>query len=130
MDFSIRTTVSDIEMLKKIGYENIRSYQSLRLQGQERNLYTVVHGAQTDSGQLYLIQPIYVDGRLYGFIGLERTISLNQFNQRSNKSIESVVVNAYNQPVLYSTADSNPKNSSLLSISEPSFLVLIPIIQS
>ncbi|MCR4179194.1 two-component system sensor histidine kinase RcsC [Providencia vermicola] len=121
MDFSIRTTVSDIEMLKKIGYENIRSYQSLRLQGQERNLYTVVHGAQTDSGQLYLIQPIYVDGRLYGFIGLERTISLNQFNQRSNKSIESVVVNAYNQPVLYSTADSNPKNSSLLSISEPSF---------
>lgn len=121
MDFPIRTTVSDIEILKKVGYENIRSYQSLRLQGQERNLYTIVHGAQTDSGQLYLIQPIYVSSLLYGFIGLERTISLNQFIQRSNKSFEVVVLNSYNQPVLYYPTDLNPKNSNLLSISEPSF---------
>ncbi|MFY3769708.1 Sensor histidine kinase RcsC [Providencia manganoxydans] len=121
MDYPIRTTVSDIEVLKKIGYENVRSYQSLRLQGQERSLYTIVHGVQTDTGQLYLIQPIYSEGKLLGFIGLERTINLNQFNPRYNKSIEAVVVNAYNQPVLYYPSDSNPKNSSLLSITEPSF---------
>ncbi|WP_236611193.1 two-component system sensor histidine kinase RcsC [Providencia burhodogranariea] len=121
VDFPIRTTVSDIEMLKKIGDENVRSYQSLKLQGQERSLYTIVHGAQTDSGQLYLIQPIYKEEQLEGFIGLERTVNLTQFNQRYNKAIEVVVVNSYNQPVLFYPSDSNQKNSSLLSISESSF---------
>lgn len=130
MDFPIRTTVSDIEILKKVGYENIRSYQSLRLQGQERNLYTIVHGAQTDSGQLYLIQPIYVSSLLYGFIGLERTISLNQFIQRSNKSFEVVVLNSYNQPVLYYPTDLNPKIPIYSLFLSLVFLALAPIIQN
>lgn len=121
MDFPIRTTVSDIEMLKKVGYENVRSYKSLKLQGQERSLYTIVHGAQTDAGQLYLLQPIYNSGLLFGFIGLERSINLNQFNTRYSQGMEVVIVNSYNQPVLFYPSDSNPKSSSILNISEPNF---------
>ena len=121
VDYPIRSTVSDIEMLKKVGYESARSYQSLKLQGKERNLYTIVHGAQSDNGQIYLIQPIQNSGVVTGFIGIERAINLNQFNISKSKSIEIMVVNSHNQPVLYSSTEPNPKNSALLAISEPTF---------
>ncbi|WP_369310800.1 two-component system sensor histidine kinase RcsC [Providencia rettgeri] len=121
VDYPIRSTVSDIEVLKKVGYESARSYQSLRLQGKERNIYTIVHGAQPDNGQIYLVQPIENSGVLTGFIGIERAINLNQFNISKEKSIEIMVVNSHNQPVLYSLAEANPKSSALLTITEPSF---------
>ncbi len=121
VDYPIRSMVSDIEILKKMAFESLQSYKSLRLQGQERSLYTIMHGAQTDSGQIYLIQPIIKDELIIAFIGLERSINLNQFNPRNDRSIEIMVINAYNQPVLYSTSEPNPKNSTLLNISEPAF---------
>ncbi|QXX83689.1 two-component system sensor histidine kinase RcsC [Providencia sp. R33] len=121
VDYPIRSMVSDIEVLKKVGYESARAYQSLKLQGKERNIYTIVHGAQPDNGQIYLIQPIQNTGAVTGFIGIERTINLNQFNISKDKSIEIMVANSNNQPVLYSLAEGNPKSSALLTITEPSF---------
>ncbi len=67
---------------------------------------------------------------LLAFIGLERSINLNQFNISKNKAVEILMVNNYNQPVLYSPVDMNPKSSALLNIAEPSFLALILIIQN
>ncbi|MEY0629783.1 two-component system sensor histidine kinase/response regulator, partial [Providencia rettgeri] len=58
---------------------------------------------------------------LLAFIGLERSINLNQFNISKNKAVEILMVNNYNQPVLYSPVDMNPKSSALLNIAEPSF---------
>ncbi|MBQ0533391.1 MULTISPECIES: two-component system sensor histidine kinase RcsC [Providencia] len=121
VDYPIRSTISDIEILKKVSYESVRTYQGLRLQGKERKLFTIMHGVQPDYGQLYLIQAIKHDNMLPAFIGLERTINLNQFNIRRNKAIEILIINDYNQPVLYSPIDINPKGSALLNISEPSF---------
>ncbi|MCL0020331.1 two-component system sensor histidine kinase/response regulator, partial [Providencia rettgeri] len=121
VDYPIRSTISDIEILKKVSYESVRTYQGLRLQGKERNLFTIMHGAQPDYGQVYLIQAIKHDNMLPAFIGLERSINLNQFNIRRNKAIEILIINDYNQPVLYSPIDINPKSSALLNISEPSF---------
>ena len=121
VDYPIRSMVSDIEILKRVGYESVRSYKSLKLQGQERNLYTVVRGAQSENGQIYLILPVYTGNILSGFIGLERTINLNQFNLRNDKTLEIILVNHYNQPTLYYPADLNPKNSTLLNINEPYF---------
>lgn len=127
VDFPIRSTVSDIEMLKKVGYESTNTYLVLRQQGKERNLYTIVNGLQPDYGQLYLLQPIQKydpeKGRkvILAFIGLERSINLNQLNLSKNKAVEILLVNSYNQPVLYSSTDINPKHSALLNITEPSF---------
>ncbi|MEQ4675517.1 two-component system sensor histidine kinase RcsC [Providencia vermicola] len=121
VDYPIRSTVSDIETLKKVGYESAHSYQSLKSQGKERSIYTIVHGAQPDNGQVYLIQPIQNQGVVTGFIGIERVINLNQFNISKDKSIEIMVVNSHNQPVLYSATEVNPKNSALLAIAEPTF---------
>ncbi|MGO2335673.1 two-component system sensor histidine kinase RcsC [Providencia sp.] len=121
VDYPIRSMVSDIETLKKVGYESVRAYKSFKLQGQERNLYTVVRGAQSDNGQVYLVLPVFNASVLTGFIGLERTINLNQFNLRNDKTVEIMIVNHYNQPTLYYPNDLNPKNSTLLNISEPYF---------
>lgn len=121
VDYPIRSTVSDIEMLKKMSYESVRSFQGLKLQGKERSLYTIVHGAQPDNGQVYLIQPVNEKDMVPAFIGLERSINLNQFSIRKNKAVEILMVNSYNQPVLYSPVDINPKSSALLNITEPSF---------
>ncbi|HGN1705530.1 TPA: two-component system sensor histidine kinase RcsC [Providencia rettgeri] len=121
VDYSIRSTVSDIELLKKMSYESVRSFQGLKLQEKERSLYTIVHGAQPDNGQVYLVQPVNEKDMIPAFIGLERSINLNQFNIRKNKAVEILMVNSYNQPVLYSPVDINPKSSVLLNITEPSF---------
>ncbi|EMK3755134.1 two-component system sensor histidine kinase RcsC [Providencia rettgeri] len=121
VDYPIRSTISDIEILKKVSYESVRTYQGLRLRGKERNLFTIVHGAQPDNGQVYLIQPVNHKEMLLAFIGLERSINLNQFNISKNKAVEILMVNNYNQPVLYSPVDMNPKSSALLNIAEPSF---------
>lgn len=121
VDYPIRSTISDIEMLKKISYESVRTYQGLRLQGKERSLFAIMHGAQPDNGQVYLIQAIKQNEMLPAFIGLERSINLNQFNIRRNEAIEILIVNNHNEPVLYSPVDINPRSSALLNIAEPSF---------
>ena len=121
VDYPIRSVTSDIEALKKAAYESVRTYQSLKSQGLERNLYTIVHGAQPSNGQIYLILPVHNRGLLTGFIGLERSINLNQFNLRNGKTAEIMILNNYNQPVLYSSSDLNPKNTVYLNITDPSF---------
>ncbi|HHR6222553.1 two-component system sensor histidine kinase RcsC [Providencia alcalifaciens] len=118
MDYSIRAAVSDIDVLKKVVYDNTRLYKQLKQQGQERNLYTIIHNSQPSNGQLYLMIPIYEKGIIVGFIGIERTINLNQFNLRNNAAVEITLINNLNQPVLYTSSDVNIKNSPLLTSGE------------
>ncbi|MBO1929974.1 hypothetical protein J4731_24430 [Providencia rettgeri] len=54
---------------KKVSYESVRTYQGLRLQGKERKLFTITHGAQPDYGQVYLIQAIKHDNLLPHLLG-------------------------------------------------------------
>ncbi|MBO1916279.1 hypothetical protein J4727_11980 [Providencia rettgeri] len=118
MDYPIRSTISDIEILKS-QLRKCANLSRFKATGKERKLFTITHGAQPDYGQVYLIRNKH--DNLLPLIGLERSINLNQFNIRRNKAIEILIINDYNQPVLYSPTDINPKSSALLNISEPSF---------
>ncbi|WP_236620697.1 two-component system sensor histidine kinase RcsC [Providencia sneebia] len=121
IDFPIRTTVSDIEILKKTAYESARYYSSLKLNQHKRNLYTIVHSAQPDSGQIYLLQPTYHGNIIAGYIGLERSIKLSQFNPHHIEDIEIFITTPSNHPVLYYPANADIRSSNLLSISDHSF---------
>lgn len=122
VDFPIRMTASNIELLKRVVYEYMRTYMSMKTQGQERSLYWIVPNPQPDAGQLYLMAPIYKEGILVGLMGIERNINLSQFNHRYDIPLELAIVNQNNQPVIYNSISKIPMSASMLeSIDTPYF---------
>ncbi len=115
VNFPIRTTMTDSESLKRIIYDNTHVYMNLKAQGLERNLYWVIPDAQLDTGQLYLMGPIYNNGVLIGLMGLERTIRLGQFNQRYERPIEVAILNQNNKPIIYSPTSENPVAAGMMT---------------
>ncbi|WP_337236036.1 hypothetical protein, partial [Vibrio cholerae] len=72
INFPLRASPVDTEMLKKMVYENTRNYVNQRAQGKEVNQYWIVPDAKGDSGILYVMSPVYASGKFIGLIGIER----------------------------------------------------------
>ncbi|NHB93637.1 two-component system sensor histidine kinase RcsC [Photorhabdus cinerea] len=109
VNFSIRNTTTELDTLKKIVYENSRRLISLKEQGKERNVYWVMPGARSDSGHLYVLAPVYVNGQMVAMIGIEQFIRLDTFIQRQDRPISITLLNRSNQPVLHYPANDDYK---------------------
>ncbi|MCC8456401.1 two-component system sensor histidine kinase RcsC [Photorhabdus aegyptia] len=109
VNFSIRNTSTEPDTLKKIVYENSRRLISLKDQGKERNVYWVIPGARSDSGHLYVLAPVYVNGQMVAMIGIEQFIRLDSFIQRQDRPISITLLNRSNQPVLHYPANDDYK---------------------
>ncbi|WP_445497359.1 two-component system sensor histidine kinase RcsC [Photorhabdus sp. SF281] len=105
VNFSIRNTTTEPDTLKKIVYENSRRLISLKDQGKERHVYWVMPGARSDSGHLYVLAPVYVNGQMVAMIGIEQFIRLDTFIQRQDRPISITLLNRSNQPVLHYPAN-------------------------
>ncbi|MDE1482804.1 two-component system sensor histidine kinase RcsC [Xenorhabdus bovienii] len=101
VSFSVRSTITEPETLKKMVYENFRKLIILKEQGKERNVFWVMPNTRADSGTFYILAPIYTHGQMTAVIGIEQAIRLDSFLQTRNRPISITMLNHYNQPELY-----------------------------
>lgn len=121
IDLTIRNSTTSVETLKKIIHENMCTYMSLRAQGREQNIYWITPATGTDNGSFYVLAPIYVKGTLFGLIGLERSIRLEQFNLRYDRPISTFVLDANNRLILHFPNDSDLRSDDYVYQLEPQY---------
>ncbi|QUT00413.1 two-component system sensor histidine kinase RcsC [Proteus terrae] len=107
INFPLRASPVDTEMLKKMVYENTRNYVNQRAQGKETNQYWIVPDAKGDSGILYVMSPVYASGKFIGLIGIERAIRLEYFSPAKDRVISIHLLNSRNTTVLSYPAENN-----------------------
>ncbi|HGJ5876374.1 MAG TPA: two-component system sensor histidine kinase RcsC [Arsenophonus sp.] len=121
IDLTIRNSTTSVETLKKIIHENMCTYMSLRAQGREQNIYWITPATGTDNGSFYVLAPIYVKDTLFGLIGLERSIRLEQFNLRYDRPISTFVLDANNRLILHFPNDSDLRSDDYVYQLEPQY---------
>lgn len=107
IDFPLRASPIDTELLKKMVYENTRNYINERAQGKEANQYWIVPDAKGDSGILYVMSPVYASGKFIGLIGIERAIRLEYFSPTKDRVISIHLLNNKNTSILSYPAENN-----------------------
>ncbi|QAV21887.1 two-component system sensor histidine kinase RcsC [Proteus hauseri] len=107
INFPLRASPIDTEMLKKMVYENTRNYINQRAQGKEVNQYWIVPDAKGDSGILYVMSPVYASGKFIGLIGIERAIRLEYFSPTKDRVISIHLLNSNNTTILNYPAENN-----------------------
>lgn len=110
INFPLRASPIDTELLKKMVYENTRNYINQRAQGKEVNQYWIVPDAKGDSGILYVMSPVYASGKFIGLIGIERAIRLEYFSPTKDRVISIHLLNSKNTTVLSYPAENNYRN--------------------
>ncbi|EMH0428601.1 two-component system sensor histidine kinase RcsC [Proteus mirabilis] len=107
INFPLRASPIDTELLKKMVYENTRNYINQRAQGKESNQYWIVPDAKGDSGILYVMSPVYASGKFIALIGIERAIRLEYFSPTKDRVISIHLLNNKNNPVLSYPEENN-----------------------
>lgn len=107
INFPLRASPIDTELLKKMVYENTRNYINQRAQGKEVNQYWIVPDAKGDSGILYVMSPVYASGKFIGLIGIERAIRLEYITPAKDRVISIHLLNSKNNSVLSYPAENN-----------------------
>ncbi len=110
VNFPIRGTITEPDILKKMVYENYRRLIFEQEQGKEQNAYWAAPNTSLDSGSFYILAPIYSNGKMITLIGVEQSIRLDTFIPSHNKNITLTLLNDYNKPELYFPTRNNKPN--------------------
>ncbi|WP_092519844.1 two-component system sensor histidine kinase RcsC [Xenorhabdus japonica] len=97
------------DKLKKIIYENTRKLQNMKEQAKEQTIFWILPNARIDNGTIYVITPVYLNGKMIGIVGLEKTIILENFLFKRERPIHTSLLNESHQLVLEYPAKNNSK---------------------
>ncbi|OTA17315.1 hybrid sensory histidine kinase BarA [Xenorhabdus vietnamensis] len=101
--------MTELDKLKKIIYENSRKLVNMKELGKEQTIFWILPNTRIDNGTIYVITPVYVNGKMIGVIGLETTIMLENFQYRRERPIQITLLSESNQPILQIPTKSNNK---------------------
>ncbi|MBE8595477.1 two-component system sensor histidine kinase RcsC [Xenorhabdus sp. BG5] len=121
VNFFPHNNITEPDALKKIIYENTRKLINMREQNNERALFWIQPNPKSDSGNLYVFTPIYINGHMTGIIGIEKSIRLESFLQKRNRPVTVMMLNESNQPELQFSIKTNSKPLVINSNSQPMY---------
>ncbi|CDG20514.1 Sensor kinase protein RcsC [Xenorhabdus poinarii G6] len=112
--------MNEPDKLKKLIYEHTNKLIKMKAQGKEQTLFWILPNTKIDTGTLYAVTPVYVDGKMIGIVGVETTISLENFLYKKYQATQVMLLSERNQPVLVRPAKNNIR-SPFTDIKSPYF---------
>ncbi|MDX7987244.1 two-component system sensor histidine kinase RcsC [Xenorhabdus sp. 12] len=93
VNFSSRNNMIASDALKKMLYDNTLKLAKSQNNTRDNSIFWIIPNSRIDDGNLYVIAPIYANGKLAGLIGFEKSIRLELFLQLKEKPVIITILN-------------------------------------
>ncbi|HDU8566066.1 two-component system sensor histidine kinase RcsC [Morganella morganii] len=100
VSFPIRNLSTSSETLRRMVNDYSQNYFRLKSQGKERTIYWAAPGSNQGMASLFVMMPLYYDGRFLALMGIERNLQLENFNRLRDFPANMVIINEQDDVVL------------------------------